>query len=200
MVKIDIKEFLKKRPLSWSAYSSFHYNPEQWFQNYVIGNKEPPSPEMIFGSKVGKRLETDPTFLPMIPRHKKMEHPFNVVFSGIPLVGYADSFCTVTDRKLGEFKTGKKAWDQKRVDEHGQLTMYCLMHYITTKVPPEEVEITLAWMPTMENGSFEICFVEPIEQNIKLFKTKRTTKQVLEFGVSIKNTVLLMQQYCDNHL
>ena len=199
MTNFNIYEFLKTRPLSWSALSSFEYDPEQWYQRYILNIQDPPSKEMIFGSKIGKKLEKDPTYLPMIPRHSKMEHEFRVMFGKIHLVGFADTFCTVTNKKLGEYKTGKKAWDQKRVNEHGQLTMYCLMHFITTKIKPENLDILLAWMPTQEGGDFSISFVEPIEENIKIFKTKRTMKDVLIFGSRITSTVRAMQEYVENH-
>lgn len=191
--------FDKTRPLSWSAISSFEYDPEQWYKKYVLKEEDPASKEMLFGSLIGKQLEKNSSFLPSIIRHSKMEHCFKVTFGKIPLVGYADSFCTITNRKLAEYKTGKKAWDQKRVDEHGQLTMYCLMNYITEKISPEEIDITLIWMPTQENGDFTISFVEPIEENIKIFKTKRTMQDILKFGARIKSTVKAMEEYAQNH-
>lgn len=197
---MNIKDLLKNRPLSWSSLSSFDYNPEEWFKRYILGEPTKPTAEMVFGKKIGTLLEKDPTFLPQVPRLSKMEHPFNVVFNGIPLVGYADSFCTETNRKLKEFKTGKKAWDQKRVDSHGQIDMYLFMHFITTKIPPEEVHVELVWMPTQENGDFSISFVPDIEKNIKIFQTKRTMGQILQFGARINKTVEAMQEYVDKHI
>lgn len=195
-----MKSFDKQRPLSWSAISSFEYDPEQWYKKYVLGEEQKLSAEMIFGKKIGKRLETDPTFLPQIPRHSKMEHAFNVMFGEIPLVGYADSFCDVTNKRLLEFKTGKKEWDQKRVDEHGQLTMYCLMNYITNKINPEDMDIQLIWMPTRETGSFDIEFIEPIEKNIKVFNTKRSMVQMLSFAAKIKRIYKEMEDYAQQKL
>lgn len=193
-MKIDFN----KRPLSWSALSSFEYSPEQWYSRYILKEKQDESKEMMFGKSIGKLLETDPTFLPQIQRHSKMEHPFNVVFSGIKLVGYADSFCDKTFRKLSEYKTGKKKWDQKRVDTHGQIDMYLLMNYITNKIDPFEVEVTLVWMPTQETGDFSISFIEPIKENIKAFNTKRTMSDILHFGQFINDSVTEMQKYVDN--
>lgn len=193
------KTFNKTRPISWSAISSFEYSPEQWYKKYVLNEPQDTSREMEFGKVIGKKLETDPTFLPMIERHSKMEHPFNVVFNKIPLVGYADSFCDKTHKKLSEFKTGKKAWDQKRADHHGQIDMYLLMNYITKKIKPEDVDITLVWMPTQDNGDFSISFVEPIEKNIKIFKTKRTMTDILRFGQRINSVYKAMEDYCQNH-
>lgn len=196
---MEIKQILQNRPLSWSAISSFEYDKEQWYKRYILNEKQAPSREMEFGKMIGKKLETDPTFLTMIPRYSKMEHPFNVVFNGIPLIGYADTFCDITNKKLGEFKTGKKSWEKKRVDGHGQLDMYLLMNFVTHKIKPEDMEIFLAWMPTQENEDFSISFVEPIEQNIKIFQTKRTMQDILLFGKRIKDTVEAMQRSVDNH-
>jgi len=184
-----------KRPLSWSAIYSFEYDPEQWYRRYVLNEPQEPSREMIFGKKIGTMLEKDPTFLPQIVRLSKMEHPFKVVFNKIQMVGYADTFCDKTFKALGEYKTGKKAWTQKRVDEHGQIDMYLLMNWITNKIKPEDVDITLTWMPTEETGGFEIVFVEPIESNIKVFKTKRTMMDIINFGNRIKKTVEEMNNY-----
>lgn len=209
----------KKRPVSWSMISSFEYDPEQWYQKYVVHGpctKEfcfiykitPPSgcpvvsssKEMEFGKVIGKKLETNPKFLPMIERHNKMEHPFeNIKFGKLILVGYADTFCDITFKKLDEFKTGKRAWDQKRVDEHGQLTMYCLMNYLNNKIRPEDVVIKLIWMPTQDNGDFSISFVEPIEKNIKIFYTKRTMMHILQFGKRINSVFKQMQIYAASH-
>lgn len=194
----------KERDVSWSQISSFEYSPEQWFKKYIMGDEQSTSAEMTFGSMIGKKLETDPTFLPQIERHSKMEHEFKCKFGKLKLVGYADSFCTITGKKLNEFKTGVKEWDQKRVDFHGQLTMYCLMHYIMTKIKPEELDITLWWMPTKktESGDFNhvIEFVEPIEKNIKMFKTKRTMADILNFGARINRVYKEMELYAKNHL
>lgn len=189
------------RPMSWSQISSFEWDPKQWYQKYYLNIKDDTTREMEFGKKIGKMLETDPKYLPQIPRHSKMEHEFKCKFKGIKngLVGYADSFCTITNKKLTEFKTGKKAWDQKRADEHGQLTMYLLMHYIITKVPPEQVSIQLVWMPTKDNGDFSISFVEPIEKNIKIFTTKRTLMDILQFGKRINSVHKQMKEYIKNH-
>lgn len=187
-----------KKPLSWSAISSFEYDKEQWYESYVLGKKSD-NKEMQFGKVIGKKLETDPSFLPMIPRHSKMEHGWRVFFGKIELIGYADSFCLKSKKKLAEYKTGKKAWDQDRVDNHGQLTMYCLMNYITNKIKPDDVEIQLAWMPTKENGDFSISFVEPIEKKIKIFKTKRTMSQILDFCKRINKTYKEMLKYAKEH-
>lgn len=201
-LKTSMKQHLIKlnsKPLSWSSIASWTYNQEQWAKKYLEGIFEEESSEMKWGKAVGKLLETDPAYLPQIPRHSKMEHGFKVMLGEICLVGFADSFCDKTFKKLSEFKTGKKPWDQQRVDQHGQLTMYCLMNYITNKIKPEDMEITLVWMPTRDNSDFSISFVEPIEKNIKIFKTKRTMFDILTFASFIKKTYKEMCDYALNY-
>ncbi len=201
MQKKLLKDIInEKRPMSWSCISAWRYSKEDWYEKYIENKQQKTSAEMLWGSKIGKKLETDPTYLPQIPRHNKMEHPFSVVFGGIPLCGYADSFCTITKKKLLEFKTGVKAWDQKRADEHQQIDMYLLMNYITNKIKPEEVEVQLVWLPTKKESTGDfvdtISFVEPIEDNIKIFNTKRTMADILKFGNEIKKTYKEMEKYC----
>ena len=200
--KEEIKKYdWKDRPLSWSAISTFEWNPEDWYQRYVLNIQSDKTAELEFGSVTGKRLETDKTYLTMIKRHSKMEHEFKCPFPPVKagLIGYADSFCDKTFKKLNEYKTGKKPWDQKRADEHGQLTMYCLMNYVINKIKPENVEIELFWMPTKDNGDFSISFIEPIEKHIKSFKTKRTMMDIIQFGRRIINVYKQMEQYAQNH-
>ena len=184
-----------KKPLSWSAISSFKYDTEQWYQSYVLGIKGT-SKQMEFGKEAGSKLEKDPTFLPSIPRQSVMEYKFHVTFGDIELVGFADSF---GECALREFKTGVSPWTQEKVDKHHQITMYLLMNYIQNKQLPEAVTCTLHWMPTEEKGDGTIGFKEPIEEKIQHFTTKRTTKDILEFAGSIPAIIKEMESYAQAH-
>lgn len=184
--------FLKNRPLSWSAISSFEYDQEQWYKRYILNEKEPPSREMLFGKTVGERLASDPSYLPEVPRLPVFEKELRVMFGVLPLVGFVDAWCP-DSLHLKEYKTGKKAWDQKRADTHGQIDMYLLMLYITYRIRPEDVTCHLHWMPTQENGDFSISFVSPFR--VESFKTKRTMTDILLFGARIKKTVEDMHSY-----
>jgi hypothetical protein len=190
-------KFNRKRPMSWSQMSLWNFDKEQWYRKYVLNEAQETSREMEFGKMIGEKLASDPTFLPDVPRLDKYEHKLEVVFKQIPLIGYMDGFCTKTNSKMIEFKTGKKAWDQKRVDGHKQLDMYLLMHYITTQINPEKMDVRLVWLPTQDNGDFSISFVEPLRPQI--FTTKRTMLDILRFGQEIINTWDDMQEYVDNY-
>lgn len=202
MTKTDFQSKLKVwqlRPFSWSQITSFEYDPEQWFKRYFLKEEQHETEEMRFGKMIGERMANDRKFLPFIKRLDVAEHEFNVMFGKIPLVGYGDFFCSVTRKKLQELKTGVKKWDQKRADEHGQIDMYLLMHYITEKIRPEEVDCELIWLPTTrkEGGDFEVTIqlVEPIKDNYKIFKTKRTMQDVLNFGARLNRVYNQMQDY-----
>lgn len=198
-------QFDEKRPMSWSQISSFEYDHEQWYQKYVLGKEEKPTPELVFGKKFADACEARKPLAP-VTLLSVVEHPFTVTFDGIALIGFADTFCGETRRKTGEFKTGAKPWDQKRVDEHGQITMYAFMHYIKEGIKPEECEYFLEWIPTRriarDNGDFsgheyDIEFVMPIE--VKHFTTKRTMVDVLNFASRIKKVRAAMKSYALAH-
>lgn len=194
--------FDRKRPLSWSAISSFEYDPEQWYRKYVLGHEDPATPEMLFGSEIGLKLATDPTFLPHVKRYPIFEYKLEFTFSGMPMIGYIDGFDDEPSNvtlmyDLGEYKTGKRAWTQKRADEHGQFDMYLLGLWITRKIPPEKVLLNLHWMPTQDNGDFSIGFVD--ERLCHTFETQRTMQDILKFGVRINTRYKEMIAYCKNH-
>lgn len=187
-----------KRPLSWSQISAFEYDREKWYRSYILGEKDPPSAEMLFGSKIGKLIESDPTYLPFIPRESHMEYKLIAKLGKTDMVGYIDSFCP-KDFILREYKSGGPVWDQKRADNHGQISCYLLMLYLSKGIRPEQVKCFLHWLPTArkENGDFtvDINFVDDIEQAVQHIETKRTTRDILEFGVRINRILKEMEDF-----
>lgn len=214
---IAYKTFDKERPLSWSAISSFEYEsarslpPEQWYRKYVLGIKDRETPEMRFGKVFAESCERRKPLAP-VTLLNKMEHEFQCFVSysdgvKIPLIGFADSFCDITFRKLREYKTGATKWTQKRADDHGQFDMYLLMNYILNKVKPEEVHCVLEWVQTQKkekhNGDFngddyEISFVEPV---LPLqFATERTMVDLIKFRLRVRKVYQEMEEYCKYHI
>lgn len=187
--------FDTNRALSWSAISSFEYDPEQWYKSYVLGIRTT-SKEMEYGSLIDRKIQDDPTFLPNVPRYPAMQYAMKTTFSGIKLVGIADGYDPVK-KQLADFKTGKKKWDQARANETGQLSMYCLLLYLIDKIKPEDMELFIHWIPTKEVGDFSIDMVDP--NTIYTFKTKRTMKDILDFGARIKRVRNEMIAYAQSH-
>lgn len=197
--------FDRTRPVSWSFFSSFEYDPEQWYRKYVLGKPDRPSPEMEFGKKFADSCEARRPLAP-VTLLSKVEQEFSTVFEGMPMIGFADTYDDVTKKAIGEFKTGVKPWDQKRVDDHGQITMYCLMNWLINKVRPEDTKLFLQWVPTrkidQDGGDFSqhdyrVDFAMPIK--VHTFNTKRTMKDVVVFGARIKRLYKEMDEYCKNH-
>lgn len=188
--------FNKSRPLSWSAISSFEYDKEQWYRKYVLNEPTVETKEMKFGKDFALSCEKRKPLAP-VTLLDTMEYKFEVVFNSIPMIGYADTFCGETKKVVGEFKTGKKKWDARRADEHGQITLYALFNFIQNKIRPEETDFFLEWIPTEEKGDFSIDFVRPIK--VHKFKTKRSMEDILHFGLRIKNVVKEMEEYCQSY-
>jgi hypothetical protein len=185
----------KARPLSPSAVNSFLYNPESWYETYILGKRQR-SKEMDFGSMIDKRLETDPTFLPEVPRCPLLQHEMKCVFNGIHVVGKPDAL-DIDKFILRDFKTGKQKWDRKRADDSLQLTFYLLLVYIKYKIPPEKFRCYIDWLETKESGDFTIGFVDGMK--VKTFETKRTMRDLLSLGVKIKEVIKEMESYALAH-
>lgn len=120
----------EKRPLSWSAISSFGWNPKQWHHKYVVhglctyeypiknkiafcfvtGFADPECPvvkktiELAFGSLIDERIQNDPTFIPELVRYAKMQHKMKATFNGIPMVGIADTYRDPWIKSSGKVK------------------------------------------------------------------------------------------------
>ena len=213
------------RPVSWSNISSFAFDAEQWRQKYVVHGKcrgpkdgEPAyceimegyyrscpviatSPQLEFGKKVGERLATDPKYMKHVPRYEAFEYEFGASIGDIPLIGFADGFTKAPDSKalhvLGEYKTGKSPWTQKRADEHGQITMYLLMLYLKEKIRPEDVTCFLHWMPTTITPKLQVDFLD--KKKVTTFETRRTMTDIIEFAAQVKEVRKQMIRYAAKH-
>lgn len=202
ITKQEALDKFHKRELSWSSISSFEWNKEEWFEKYILDIKPETSPEMEFGKKIGKLIELNPEYLPEVPRYGCMEYPFKVIFNKIPMVGYADTFNHITWNQLGEFKTGVKEWDKKRVQKHGQIDMYLLMNYIKNRINPEQVYVTLTWIPTkkVRKGHFGINIDFDPKKSIKTFVTKRRMVDIIKFGQKINRMYKEMEEFIEQKL
>ena len=196
MGKNTVNRF-KVRPLSYSQLSSFEYDPAQWYQNYVLGIREPANPAMLFGNTVGDTLGTPTSMVPNLVYPGIKEFELRANLGPVHIIGFCDAYDPET-KTLTENKTSatKDRWTQKKVDEHGQLTMYCLMLFLQHKVKPEEVTINLNFIPVRTVGfDFEL----PKHPTFQTFSTRRTTRKILEYAVEIQRTVKLMDEYIWQH-
>lgn len=187
--------FNKDRPLSWSAISSFEYDPEQWYKKYVLGEAVTETKEMVWGKMVAESFGTDKPLAP-VEIYPVVEHKMAVIFNKMKLIGYIDTYDPAT-HNFREYKTGKKPWTQDRANEHGQLKMYALMLYVSHKVTPDKYTIFLDYIPTKENGDFSVDFVKPIK--VHSFQVHLTMQDILRFAARINETVKAMEAYAQKH-
>jgi len=199
MTKEESLKKLYDTPVNWSSISSFRWNKENWFRNFILGERAT-SPEMTFGSYIDKKIQNDPNFMPKLPRFEMMQHHMKVVFNGLTLMGTPDGINIKKNKMLIDYKTGVKEWNKKRAEEHGQLLMYLLLIYITMKIRPEEFDCYIYWLPTKkeEDGNFDIKVSLISETDFKTFKCKHTMTEILKFGTYIKETFKEMEEYIKN--
>ena len=190
----------KARPLSYSQLSSFEYNKEDWYRRYIKGKKDPPNAAMMFGSLVGDSIGTDTSMVPLLIPPGVKEYELHAQMGDISIIGYADHFCPDTF-ELHENKTSNKLdrWDQRKTDEHPQLTMYALMLFLRDKIKPEHIDMQLNFIPVIAGGATMDKYRMPDPVVVHSFKTKRTTRDVLEYASYVVATVKLMEEYIQAH-
>lgn len=185
-----IKKFLN-RPLSWSSINSFRYNSNEWYEKYINGKRGRDTAPLVFGKNVGERLATERDFLPEVPRLKEYEHELHVKIGEVDCIGFLDNF-DLEAKSFSEFKTGKN-WTQDKANKHGQIDMYCAMIYLKYCVKPEDLTISLIWLPTEEHQDFRVGFVKDMRPVI--FPIKKTMKEILSFMAEIQVIHKEMQEY-----
>lgn len=188
----------KKRKYSWSQHSSFrNYDKEEWYSKYILDTPIPTNKRMTFGSLVGKRIESDPKYIPQLMRGGVMEYGVTASMRDFEIVGYMDQYFT-EQKHIDEYKTsGEGGWSQDKVDKHNQLDFYCLLLMLKENIMPEDVTIFLHHLVTEEGQDFSIKFKSPF--TINSYHTKRTTMQVLEFAAEITKVRKDMEDYIINY-
>lgn len=195
--EVRIQKWLK-RPHSWSSHSQFTmYSKEDWYNKYIMGGESKPSKEMLFGSKVDRQIQDDPTFIPDLIRETELQYRMECKLNKFNLVGIPDAIC-LTKKRLRDYKTGKGEWTHSRAHGTGQLTWYLLQVYLIHKINPEEFECYIDWLPTIDTVDGDIAFRDdPVKPFT--FKTKRTLREVLDFGNKIIKTREEMVRFARNH-
>lgn len=195
----DLTKILRFPTISWSSMDSFiNYDKDEWYDKYVLGLETEPNPHIIAGRYIGERLSTDPTYLPEVPRPEEYEVELSAKLGTINIIGHLDGFSMNRSKKLLEYKTslsGKK-WTATSVAKWQQIDFYCLLIWLTYKIRPEDLEITLTYIPVKQLGSFDIV---RSDEPIVTYKTKRTLGQILTFGAKIKKIHAEMTKYVQTH-
>lgn len=193
---------LDKRPrpyYNWSQYDTFvHKGWKAYAMKYIYGQNDP-NPAMRLGLDIATMIERDEEqddhllehLRTWLPQYQKKEYEIAEVFCNIPVMGHLDGFDT-SPIKIGEYKTGRAPWDQKRVDELEQLTWYVLLVTLRYGVKAEDVPCELTWMPTdWNNGDPKVT------GDIVCFETRRTTRDMVILGKNIVDSWKKLGHYVE---
>lgn len=186
----------KTRPASFSFFSSWEYNKDEWYDNYILGKRKESNAQMEFGTLVGDSIGTPESLVPTLVPPGVKEYELRAKVGDVYLVGYCDHYDPIT-KTLNENKTTvkKDKWTQQSVDEHKQLDMYALLLMLQDKVHPKELTIYLNYIPVELKG---VGYKLPKPPTYVQIETKRTALQVAQYAQYIKDTVKLMEQYVNN--
>lgn len=185
-----IIKFLK-RPLSWSSINSFKYDPDEWYEKYINGKRGRDTGPSVFGKSVDERIETEPDFLPDVPRLGGFQHKFLVKIGKVECIGFSDDI-NIEKKELIERKTGK-SWTQDKANKHRQIDMYASMIYLKYGIKPEDLKISLVWMQTEEQQDFRTDFVKDMKPVI--FPIKKTMRDILSFMAEVQVVHKEMQEF-----
>jgi hypothetical protein len=139
-----------KEYLSWSAYSLWKSNKEQYRKRYYTLEAPFETVETRFGKSVASKLERGESIDGvMVCSHP--EYKIEVELDGVKLLGFIDCF-DMEKLQIVEFKTGHKnpkgkvPWDRLKVHKHQQLVFYSvLVELFHGKVHPT---VILQWLET----------------------------------------------------
>ena len=156
---------------------------EEYRRVYFRGERQYENGAMKYGSLIADAHETgectgDPLIdltLSGVPRyeHNNKEFIVDVVYQKgtVPVLFKPDSITGKMD-KLIELKTGTSKWTQKKADEHGQITLYCLgVHVLTGEIPTAD----LVYAPTIKNAFGD----RELTGEIFTFRTERKLTDLL---------------------
>ena len=173
-----------KNYLSWTQINTLETSEKQYVKLYLEGQKLPINRGMALGSEIADALETGrhtgdiikDFVVATLPRldvqEKELRAKINIDGQNIPLLSFID-MASHDLTKIKEIKTGATAWNQRKVDQHGQITFYCVVIKAITGYIPEDIE--LVWAPS------ELINDKPeLTGEIKRFKTKRSAVDVLK--------------------
>lgn len=173
--------------VSWSAMSCWEQSKTEWIKRYIKNQSMFETNALKLGKKFASETElglsNDPEFqflIDLLPKMEKQEVELEAMLGKIKLKGKLDSG---GERGFMEYKTGSVVWDQKRVDEHGQLEFYALCRKLQGH---RNDEIWLHWLPT-QNGR--------LTGEIRSFKRLVTDKQLKEMEKRIKKYIKEVKHY-----
>lgn len=147
-----MKDLILPKPhLSWSQLSCWLSNPERYRKEYFESGEKLDTKYLRFGKGIAELVEKGlhKTLLPDLIVYDKPEFEIKTNVLGVPILSYLDTYNS-TENVFREFKTGKIAWTQAKVQKHDQLVFYATALKHSMGKMPEYCD--LDWIQTKEGG------------------------------------------------
>jgi hypothetical protein len=127
------------------------HSKERFRKEYFENGEKLNTKYLRFGKGIAKMIEsgTHKTLLPDLIVYECPEFEIRCDIGGVPMLSFLDSYNPV-DNVFREYKTGKVAWTQSKVQKHEQLVVYATMLKQLTGKIPEYCD--LDWIETKEGG------------------------------------------------
>jgi len=182
--------------LSWSSMDLLERNEKKWIEQYIYGQKNRINRGMAFGKIVADSLERDEASgdvmldlaLERVPKFEIRDKPFTAELKiGKKTI---QIYCKPDTMKedMSEFKEDKSgpkgSWNQKKVDENGQITFYATGMYLKTGKIPQDIE--LVHIVTEKEDIEQLDSKLRATGEIKRYKTIRSMSQILNMMVRMK--------------
>jgi len=177
--------------LSYSQYKA--YRSGQYKRIYIDGFKID-NPGIRLGKKFAEFMESkeeksDIKFFSLakniIPKPLEREKKILVDWEGIPIYSILDGYDE--DPIIHEYKTGKTAWTQAKVDKDEQLTFYALAVWLLTGNLPKK--IWLYWLPRDDSG---------LTGGLHVFETTRSLKDFIKLYPKVKDAWIGIEELINN--
>lgn len=173
---MENKIVLPKPHLSWSQLDIWEHNPERYKREYFESGKKLDTRFLTFGKGIASMVEElcelqktlgtkelalaelvklhgldydTETALRELETDGVSEFKIECIIRGVPLLSYVDKYLPEIN-EFREYKTGKHAWTQAKVQKHGQLLFYAIGLRSLNGAMPDGCH--LDWLETAESS------------------------------------------------
>lgn len=181
-----MKYNLPKGYLSSSACDLWEDNPNGYRDRYYLKKPGFSSPYTDFGKAFAEDIENNPEKYPNIPKYSVAEFPFKFPVSGVPVLGFMDSFEPET-KSIIEYKTsvaGKEnGWNAVKVRKWKQLPFYATVvknMFGTYDQLVKLIVMQTEWREVCKETMFGTRLIRECEQKLNFVDGTIDTPQIFE--------------------
>lgn len=169
---------LPKGYLSPSQMEMWEKSPDRYMREYFEKGRRLVTKYTEFGNVVHKLIEDGlhEIHLPGLKVYDVPEMEIRIDVRGVPTLGRLDGY-DETENCFGDYKTGKAAWTQAKVQKHRQFTFYATQVRIIKGIAPRYCDVH--WIETLEEDPPEHTFWKD-EPKMRLTGKVRTFRRYFD--------------------